>query len=282
MHLAGAEGHPGLTVNTVAHASPPHQPHRHPHLPTLRHRLSEERLGPYDRASGGDPTSSLRLYEWNMAISAAMFESLHVLEVRRAPPPPERWRRSTGGSPGRSPRPRTADPASPGAVPVGESARGGRSGSGGHATGPAGRRSGDGRADGRPERHDAARAATAALHTGWRSGIARTRTGAPPRPGRRTPAGRWPEAAAVPAPPPHWLWRPAAYAVARTTALVSRGQRATWRAVRGRRSVAPPCAAPDRPAAQRRLMWMVSSATDGPGTAVCSVYPSIWDSWWRT
>jgi hypothetical protein len=76
----GAEGHPGLTPHRVARVARRDSANR-PHLPTLRSRLSEERLAPFDSATGGDLIASLRLYEWNIAASAAFFESLHVLEV---------------------------------------------------------------------------------------------------------------------------------------------------------------------------------------------------------
>lgn len=47
----------------------------------LEERLSAERLGSYRRAVGGALTEALRLYRWNMAISAAFYENLGVLEV---------------------------------------------------------------------------------------------------------------------------------------------------------------------------------------------------------
>lgn len=53
----------------------------HIHLATLRQRLSEERLRPYDQATRDDHHASLRLYEWNTFISAAFYESLQALEV---------------------------------------------------------------------------------------------------------------------------------------------------------------------------------------------------------
>lgn len=43
--------------------------------------LSPERLGPYLRASNGDSTQAIRLYEWNLQVSAAFFESLSIVEV---------------------------------------------------------------------------------------------------------------------------------------------------------------------------------------------------------
>jgi hypothetical protein len=46
----------------------------------LRRRLSPERLGPYELAAGG-PEGALALYEWNIAISGAFYESLQSLEV---------------------------------------------------------------------------------------------------------------------------------------------------------------------------------------------------------
>jgi hypothetical protein len=43
--------------------------------------LSSERLEPYRRAAGGDTAAALRLYEWNLAVSGALYEVLAVLEV---------------------------------------------------------------------------------------------------------------------------------------------------------------------------------------------------------
>lgn len=43
--------------------------------------LSPERLGPYLRAVGGDRNEALRLYEWNLAASGALYEALGILEV---------------------------------------------------------------------------------------------------------------------------------------------------------------------------------------------------------
>jgi hypothetical protein len=46
----------------------------------LRRRLSPERLAPYERATGSE-TAALALYEWNIALSGAFYESLQSLEV---------------------------------------------------------------------------------------------------------------------------------------------------------------------------------------------------------
>ncbi|MFT3799138.1 hypothetical protein [Microbacterium sp.] len=43
--------------------------------------LSPERLAPYLRATGGDPSAAVRLYEWNLAVSGALYEALGILEV---------------------------------------------------------------------------------------------------------------------------------------------------------------------------------------------------------
>ncbi len=84
MRLKGAEGQPGLSGCRLAEfrvVLP--APARTVLIDstTLRYWLSEERLGPYDRAARGDQAVSLGLYEWNLAISGAFFESLHILEV---------------------------------------------------------------------------------------------------------------------------------------------------------------------------------------------------------
>jgi hypothetical protein len=51
------------------------------HLAALRARLSVDRLAPYDVVSGGSPATSLRLYEWNTAVSAACYATLQAVEV---------------------------------------------------------------------------------------------------------------------------------------------------------------------------------------------------------
>jgi len=43
--------------------------------------LSSDRLQPYLRACGGDLTQALRLYEWNVQVSGAFFESLSIVEI---------------------------------------------------------------------------------------------------------------------------------------------------------------------------------------------------------
>lgn len=43
--------------------------------------LSPERLAPYVRATLGDLTEAVRLYEWNLAVSGALYEALGILEV---------------------------------------------------------------------------------------------------------------------------------------------------------------------------------------------------------
>lgn len=43
--------------------------------------LSPERLGPYLRACRHNATQAIRLYEWNVQVSGAFFESLSIVEV---------------------------------------------------------------------------------------------------------------------------------------------------------------------------------------------------------
>jgi hypothetical protein len=43
--------------------------------------LSPERLAPYLGVAGGDLAKAVRLYEWNLAVSGALYEALGVLEV---------------------------------------------------------------------------------------------------------------------------------------------------------------------------------------------------------
>lgn len=43
--------------------------------------LSQERLAPYLHATNGDLTGAVRLYEWNLAVSGALYEALSILEV---------------------------------------------------------------------------------------------------------------------------------------------------------------------------------------------------------
>ncbi|GAA1836256.1 Abi family protein [Nocardioides hankookensis] len=48
---------------------------------TIIARLSEPRLGPYLAAAGGNHKDALRLYGWNIDLSGAVYEALHVFEV---------------------------------------------------------------------------------------------------------------------------------------------------------------------------------------------------------
>lgn len=50
-------------------------------LVLLRHRLSVERLAPYDAAGRGDAIRGLILYQWNTDISAAFYGLLQGVEV---------------------------------------------------------------------------------------------------------------------------------------------------------------------------------------------------------
>lgn len=52
-----------------------------PNLPKITVALSAERLAPYLLEMGGDESRAIQLYEWNLAVSGAMFEALGVLEV---------------------------------------------------------------------------------------------------------------------------------------------------------------------------------------------------------
>ena len=47
----------------------------------MAQRLSLERLSPYLASSGGDLARAIRLYEWNAAVSGALFEVLADVEV---------------------------------------------------------------------------------------------------------------------------------------------------------------------------------------------------------
>ncbi|WP_454856035.1 hypothetical protein [Promicromonospora soli] len=43
--------------------------------------LSPPRLGPYLRASGGNVRAALKLYQWNVEMSSAVYKMLHLVEV---------------------------------------------------------------------------------------------------------------------------------------------------------------------------------------------------------
>lgn len=43
--------------------------------------ISVDRFGPYLRAASGNEANGLELYHWNMRVSAALYESLHILEI---------------------------------------------------------------------------------------------------------------------------------------------------------------------------------------------------------
>jgi len=43
--------------------------------------LSVPRLGPYLAATGGNVQDAIRLYEWNVELSGAVYEALHIAEV---------------------------------------------------------------------------------------------------------------------------------------------------------------------------------------------------------
>ena len=56
-------------------------PDDEPDTTRLAAALSPERLGHYLRTTGGDLTAALRLYEWNLALSGALYEALGIVEV---------------------------------------------------------------------------------------------------------------------------------------------------------------------------------------------------------
>jgi hypothetical protein len=45
------------------------------------HAISDDRFGPYMRKATNDTNKALELYHWNMRVSAALYESLHIVEV---------------------------------------------------------------------------------------------------------------------------------------------------------------------------------------------------------
>lgn len=57
------------------------QPSRSLTVESLRRVLSEPRFQPYLRATGGKTADAFNLYRWNMALSAASYEALHLVEV---------------------------------------------------------------------------------------------------------------------------------------------------------------------------------------------------------
>jgi hypothetical protein len=57
---------------------PPAQPG---HLQTIQEYLSPARFQPYLDACDNDPQLALELYEWNVAISAAFWEVIALVEV---------------------------------------------------------------------------------------------------------------------------------------------------------------------------------------------------------
>lgn len=50
-------------------------------LKAISTALSAPRLGPYLTLSGGSVQSAVRLYQWNVKLSGAVYETLHVVEV---------------------------------------------------------------------------------------------------------------------------------------------------------------------------------------------------------
>lgn len=51
------------------------------HVAHVATALSAERLTPYVRATNGSLAEAVRLYEWNLAVSGALYEALGILEV---------------------------------------------------------------------------------------------------------------------------------------------------------------------------------------------------------
>lgn len=52
-----------------------------PVFTTLQLHLSEDRLQPYLLAASGNYKNAVKLYQWNVALSGAVYEGLHVVEV---------------------------------------------------------------------------------------------------------------------------------------------------------------------------------------------------------
>jgi hypothetical protein len=52
-----------------------------PHHAAIAAKISAPRLGPYLAATGGNVKAALRLYQWNVDLSGAVYESLHRFEV---------------------------------------------------------------------------------------------------------------------------------------------------------------------------------------------------------
>ncbi len=52
-----------------------------PRVVAIVAHLSLPRLGPYLTATGGNVRDALRLYQWNVDLSGAVYEALHVFEV---------------------------------------------------------------------------------------------------------------------------------------------------------------------------------------------------------
>jgi hypothetical protein len=74
------------------------------HIGALQARIGQPRFAAYIAAAGGDPARALRLYEWNIAASAAFQETLGQLEVLLRNALDEqlrRWHRKVAGGDGR-------------------------------------------------------------------------------------------------------------------------------------------------------------------------------------
>lgn len=61
--------------------SPAVQPPDPPLYALLEPRLTATRLAPYLAAVGGNRRDAIRLYQWNIELSGAVYEALHVVEV---------------------------------------------------------------------------------------------------------------------------------------------------------------------------------------------------------
>ena len=51
------------------------------HYEVLEPHLATARLAPYLAAVDGNRRQAIRLYQWNIALSGAVYEALHVVEV---------------------------------------------------------------------------------------------------------------------------------------------------------------------------------------------------------
>jgi hypothetical protein len=71
----------GVFVEEVTTQGEDSVPDSDPNAARVAAALSSERLAPYLRATSGDLIRAVRLYEWNLAASGALYEALGILEV---------------------------------------------------------------------------------------------------------------------------------------------------------------------------------------------------------